>query len=95
MMADRLKAFLRFSWLRWRDMGDGTVAPVVSSSAVVMLESTTGELFPRDCDTQYGYDTSGLNILTITKTTADGRVFEQFWDWDGQELRHATGWIKQ
>lgn len=76
-------------------MGDGTVAPVMSASSVIMLESTTGELFPRDCDTQYSYDTSGEEILRIQKTTSDGRVFAQDWEWDGQALTHSTGWVRQ
>lgn len=91
-MSDRLKAFLNFSWLRWKDMGDGTVAPVVAASSVSMIQADNGETFPRDSETSYEYDSSGLNIQRVTKTTSDGRVYVQDWEWNGASLGHVSGW---
>lgn len=94
-MSDRFKEWIKFSLLRFRDMGDGTVAPVVSTSSVVMIEAVGGELFPRDCETSYEYDTSGLDIQRVVKTTVDGRIFAQDWQWDGPSLAHVGGWVRQ
>lgn len=94
-MADRFKRFLKFSWLRFRDMGDGTVAPVISASSISMIQANNGEFFPRDCETSYEYDSSGLNIMRVTKTTADGRTYVQDWEWNGASLGHVSGWVRQ
>jgi hypothetical protein len=86
---------------RLKDMGDGTVAEVVSLGGApvgvaVMNVATNGDRFPSDCSTSYAYDASGVNITSITKTTAQGVSYKQTWTRDAMgQLSVKSGWVKQ
>jgi hypothetical protein len=92
---DRLLPFRRFSQIRFKDMGDGTVAPVVVAATLDSLEATNGDIFPTDVPTVYEYDSSGENITRITKTTPQGVVYVQDWIWNGPALGSTSGWVRQ
>lgn len=88
---------------RWVDTGGGAFAPEVavapSGRALVVtlhLTATNGDTFSNDSATSYTYDESGLNITSITKTTADGVNYKQTWVRDGTtQLTSKSGWVRQ
>lgn len=86
---------------RLKDMGDGSVAEVVAVGGdrvpvVVMNVATNGEVFPSDSATSYTYDSSGVNITSITKTTPAGVAYKQTWTRDAMsQLSLKSGWVRQ
>lgn len=88
---------------RYKDMGDGSYAEIfaVAGATAGMAMSlynvaTNGDLFPADSATTYEYDASGINILSISKTTNGNVVYKQTWARNGSgQLSSKSGWVKQ
>lgn len=100
-MPDQTYQVLQGRLKKLKDMGDGTYAEVVSVEGstpgmVLMNIATNGDRFPADSQTSYTYDSSGVNIATITKTTVEGVAYKQTWTRDAMsQLSSKSGWVRQ
>lgn len=87
----------------YQNMGDGTFAEIVSIggangrvAVVVHNIATNGEIFAVDCTTDYDYDSTGVNILALTRTTPEGVSYKQTWIRNEMgQLQTKSGWVRQ
>lgn len=87
----------------YQDMGDGTFAEIVSiggsgsrMAVVVHNIATDGSIFPQDSLTDYDYDSSGVNIVALTRTTPEGVSYKQTWTRnEAGQLQIKSGWVRQ
>jgi hypothetical protein len=64
-------------------------------AVVVHNVATNGELFAVDCTTDYDYDSSGVNITALTRTTPDGVSYRQIWTRNEMgQLQVKSGWVR-
>lgn len=62
---------------------------------VVHNIATNGDVFPVDSATQYEYDSNGVNITSLERTTPEGVTYRQTWIRNEMgQLQTKSGWVR-
>lgn len=86
----------------YQQQEDGTYAEIFALAnggrlgVVVHNIATDGSVFPVDSQTDYDYDSSGVNIVALTRTTPAGISYKQTWVRNEMgQLQMKSGWVRQ